>query len=137
MIGINVRQGWGLRWITVVRRRAVCAIAHGCSVVTCLETHAIVAVVATVRGGHAVGHDIRGGMRGEGGGERGEVIGLGRLSRLACLPKCSPELFTFAQLVFQTGIVLPELPGLLAGFATRVLELKDDGLEGGDWGVGR
>lgn len=100
MIGINPRIGQGgrLRWITVVRR-AVCTIAQRCSVVACLEAHAIVTVVAIVRGGEAIGNGIRRGMRGEGGGEWRQVVGFGRLSRLACLPKCSPELFTLAQLV--------------------------------------
>lgn len=134
MVGLDTRvgQGWRLRWIAVVRR-AVCAIAQRYSVIACLKTHAVVTVVGAVRGGQTIRNDMRRGMRGEGGGEWGQVIGLGRLSRLACLPKCSPELFTFAQLVFETSIVLPEVPGLLAGLATGVLELKDDGLEGGDW----
>lgn len=101
MIGINPRigQGWRLRRITVVRRSAISAIAQRCSVITCLEAHAVVTVVATVRGGEAIGNGIRRGMCGEGGGERRQVVGSGRLSRLACLPERSPELFTFARLV--------------------------------------
>ena len=38
--------------------------------------------------------------------------------------------------MFETGVILLELSGFLAGFATGVLELKDNGLERGDW-VGR
>lgn len=134
MIGINARvgQGWRMCWVVVVRR-AICAVAQRCSVITGLEGHAVIAVVVTVRSGEAIGNDSRRGMCGEGGGEWREVIGLGRLSRLACLPECSPEPFTLAQLVFETGVILLEFAGFLAGLATGVLELEDNGLERGDW----
>ena len=52
-------------------RRAICTVAEGCSVITCLEAHAVVIVVATMRGGQAIGNDIGRGMCGERGGEWG------------------------------------------------------------------
>ena len=100
MIGINagIGQGWRLRMIIGVRR-AICAVAERRGVITCLEAHAVVTVVAAVRSGQAIVNDVGWGMRGEGGGEGWQVIGFGCLSRLACLPECSPKLFTFARLV--------------------------------------
>lgn len=115
-------------------RRSVSAITERGSVITRLEAHGVVTIVTAVGVGEAIRDDIRRGVRGKGGGEGRQVIGLGRLSRLACLPESSPELFTFTQLVLETGVILLELGGFLSSLATGVLELEDDGLEGCDWG---
>lgn len=79
MIGINGRigQGWRMGWIT---RRAICTIAERCSVITCLEGHRIVTVVAAVGGGQTIGDDTRRSVCGEDGGDWGQVIGIGRLA---------------------------------------------------------
>lgn len=134
MIGIHagIGQGRGVGWISVVLRRAICTIAEGCRVIICLKGHAIVTVVAAMRCGDAIMDDVGWSVCGEGGGERGQVIGIERLPCLARLPECSPELLAFAQLVLETCVILLEVAGFLAGLAAGVLELKDDGLERGD-----